>query len=61
MKLWMIGEADDVTNWGQYDNDRTYGFSCTGPPGSKFGGFLWNWYGSYNITPCRAHVISQPL
>ena len=29
MKVWMIGKADDVITWGQYDNDRTNGFSYT--------------------------------
>ena len=25
----MIGEADDEITWGQYDDDRTKGSSCT--------------------------------
>jgi hypothetical protein len=55
MELLVSVEADDVINWGEKESDSKRGCWDTEGRISVFP--IESWYGSYNITHCRAHVM----
>jgi hypothetical protein len=55
MELLVSVEADDVINWGENESDSKRG--CWDTEGRISVLPIESWYGSYNITHCRAHVI----
>jgi hypothetical protein len=59
MELLVSVEADDVINWGENESDSKRGCWDTEGRISVFP--IESWYGSYNITHCRAHVMSPLL
>jgi hypothetical protein len=56
MKLLISVEGDDVINWGKNESDSERG--CWDTEGRKSVFPIESWYGSDNITHCRAHVIT---
>jgi hypothetical protein len=56
MELLVSVEADDIINCGENENGSERG--CWDTEGRKSVCSIESWYGSYNITHCRAHVIS---
>jgi hypothetical protein len=55
MELLVSVEDDDVINYGENQSGSKRG--CWDTEGKKSVFPIENWYGSYNITHCRAHVI----